>query len=125
MSVGHLCILHGLFGLSFYTKDLYLVITQKLTFVLFMTWCDFHEKHVVFSEKHAVFMKSISGFHEKHCGEKHCGFREKHCSFHESIVVFVKSIAVFVKSVAVFERPHARNCNPMFSKIDHLSSMNR
>ena len=37
-----------LLGLSFYTKDLYLVITQKLTFVLFMTWCGFHEKRVVF-----------------------------------------------------------------------------
>ena len=62
-----------LFGFLFYTKDLYLVITQKVTFALFMTQCSFHKKHVVFMKSVVVFMKSIA--------------------------VFVKSIVVFMKSM--------------------------
>ena len=54
-------------------KDLYLVIPQKLTFVLFMTRCGFPEKRAVFMKSVVVFMKSI--------------------------VVFMKNIAVFMKSV--------------------------
>ena len=61
-------------GLSFYTKDLYLVITQKLTFALFMTRCGFHEKRAVLVKSIAVFVKSVA--------------------------VFVKSIAVFERPLA-------------------------
>ena len=55
-----------IFGLSFYTKDLYLVITQKLIV------------------KTTAFHENWHGFHEKHCGFVKSGsFHEKHCSFHE------------------------------------------
>ena len=43
-----------MFGLSFYTKDLYLVTTQKLTVksvAVFMKTTAFHENHNAFHEK--------------------------------------------------------------------------
>ena len=64
--------------LVFRKKDLYLVITQKLT--------KLHMKTI------AVFMKSGS-----FC-ENHCGFHEKQQFFVKTIAVFMKTIAVFVKS---------------------------
>ena len=50
------------------------MITQKLTFALFMTQCGFRGKR--------------------------CGFHEKHCSFHEKHAVFAKSIVVFERPLA-------------------------
>ena len=50
----------GLFGLSLYTKDLYLVITQNLIIL-------HDEKHRFSVKSVALFMKSVVLFGEKRC----------------------------------------------------------